>query len=331
MNMSRHQTVLSRVILSVLVLIGAGILITQTRINPAILQKDTLLPTPGGAGPDEPAAPMEALTPLPPNLKPLTAAERFDAGTLSDKINGKAELYLSAGFSGLVTQRFRDESAADGWIEAFVYDMNSGTNAFAVFSAQRRENAESLDLAQYAYRSPNAVFMTHGQYYLEFIASEASNQILQSMELLAATFIGNTPAETVTIAEQDLFPEPNLVSGSIALIATDAFGYERLDQVYTAEYRLNDEPAMAYLSRRRAPDEAQELAAAYAKFLIDFGGENIERQMPIDNARMIEILDTYEIIFSHGPFLAGVREAASPDRAAQLAIQLFNQIKAGGQ
>ena len=38
---------------------------------------------------------------------------------------------------------------------------------------------------------------------------------------------------------------------------------------------------------------------------------------------MIEILDTYEIIFSHGPFLAGVREATSRDQAARLAIQLF--------
>jgi hypothetical protein len=315
------------VILSVLVLIGAGIVITQSRFNPAILQKDALLPTASLTGPDVPPAAIEAFMPLPPNLKPLTAPEMFDPGTLSDKINGKAELYLSAGFTGLVSQRYRDEIASDLWIEAFVYDMGSGKNAFAVFSAQRRENAESLDFAQYAYRSPNAVFLIHGQYYLELIASQASNQGLRSMELLAATFIRNTPTTTLTIDEQDLFPKPDLVAGSIALIATDAFGYERLDQVYTAEYRLNDEPAMAYLSRRRAPDEAQDLAVSYGKFLLNFGGRNIDRQLPIANVRIIEILDTYEIIFSYGPFLAGVREATSQDHAANLAIQLFNQIR----
>jgi hypothetical protein len=329
MNASRRQTVLSLVILSALVLIGAGIVITQSHFNPAILRQEALLPAPGVTGQDEPAAPLEAFIPLPPDLEPLTAPEMFDPATLSDKINGKAELYLSAGFSSLVSQRFRDEIESDLWIEAFVYDMGSGKNAFAVFSAQRRENAESLDLTQYAYRSPNAVFMTHGQYYLEFIASEPSSRVLQSMELLAATFIGNTPVEAVAIAEQDLFPEPDLVSGSIALIATDAFGYERLDQVYTAEYRLNDQSVMAYLSRRRAPDEAQELALAYEKFLVNFGGQNIEQQLPIKNARTVEILDTYEIIFSYGPFLAGVREAANRDQAATLATRLFNQIKAG--
>ena len=325
----RRQTVLSMVILSVLVLIATGIVISQTRINPAILQKDALLPATSMTRQSPPPASIEAFIPLPPNLKPLTALETFDAAALSDKINGKAELYLSAGFSGLISQRYRDNDTSDLWIEAFVYDMGSGQNAFAVFSAQRRENAESLDLTRYAYRSPNAVFLIHGQYYLEFIASQASNQVLQSMELLAATFIRNTQTATTTIAEEDLFPKADLIAGSIALIAADAFGYEQLDQVYTAEYRLDDQPVMGYLARRRTPDEARELAASYGRFLLNFGGQKLEQQLTIKNAQMIEILDTYEIIFSHGPFLAGVREAANREQAENLAIRLYDQINKG--
>jgi hypothetical protein len=48
--------------------------------------------------------------------------------------------------------------------------------------------------------------------------------------------------------------------------------------------------------------------------------------LPIKNAQMVEILDTYEIIFSYGPFLAGVREAASREQAEDLAIRLYHQI-----
>ncbi|MBW2706575.1 MAG: hypothetical protein JRD84_09745, partial [Deltaproteobacteria bacterium] len=218
------------------------------------------------------------------------------------------------------------EVASDLWIEAFVYDMGSGRNAFAVFSAQRRENAESLDFTQYAYRSPNAVFLIHGQYYIELIASQASGEMIQAMELLAVAFMRNTQTETITIAEQDLFPKQNLIADSIALIAADAFGYEQLDQIYTAEYRLNEEPIMAYLSRRQAPHAAQELAASYGKFLLNFGAQKIAQQLPIKKAQMIEILDTYEVIFTHGPFLAGVREAASKEQAEDLAIRLYHQI-----
>jgi hypothetical protein len=42
---------------------------------------------------------------------------------------------------------------------------------------------------------------------------------------------------------------------------------------------------------------------------------------------MVHILDTYEIVFSHGPYLAGVREAADQKPAQELAMQLFNRIK----
>jgi len=326
----RRQTLLSMVILGALALITAGLVITQTRYNPAILQKDELLTaakTADQSAPPAPPASLEAFVPLPPGFKPLSAPEMFDTATLSDKINGKAELYLSAGFSGLVSQRFGDEVASDRWIEAFVYDMGSSQNAFAVFSAQRRENAETLDVAQYSYRSPNAVFLVHGRYYVELIGSQASSQMIQSMEMLAAAFIRNTQTETVTLAEQDLFPKQDLIDDSVALIATDAFGYEQLNQVYTAGYRLNDEPLMAYLSRRRTPHEAQELAASYGKFLMNFGGRMLGLQLPIKNAQMIEILDTYEIVFSYGPYLAGVREAPTRDQAEKLAIKLYNQIK----
>ena len=324
---SRRQTVLSIVVLSMLVVIGAGLIISQSRYNPAILSKDKIWQTADGQKPPSPPSALEAFRPLPQGLEPLTAPETFEADTLSDKIDGKAELYLSAGFKRLLTQRFRDESASDRWIEAFVYDMGNSQNAFAVFSAQRRENAESLQLTQYAYRSPNAIFLVHGRYYVELIASEASAQVMQPTKMLAATFVRNTPAPKITIAEKDLFPPQALVKDSIALVAADAFGFDRLNQVYTAEYRLDGASLMAYLSRRQTPADAETLAVAYDKFLVNFGGQALEQQLPIKNARLIEILDTYEVIFSYGPFMAGVREATTPEQAVKLAVQFLNQMR----
>jgi hypothetical protein len=326
-NDSRRQTVLSIVILSMLAVIGAGLVITQNQYNPANLSKDEIWPSADRPSLPSPPSALEAFSPLPQGLEPLTAPETFATDHLSDKIDGKAELYLSAGFIRLLCQRFKNAAASDLWIEAFVYDMGNGQNAFAVFSAQRRENAESLELAQYAYRSPNAIFLVHGRYYVELIASEASDQVMQPMATLAATFVRNTPTAKITIAEKDLFPPQDLIKDSIALIAADAFGFDRLNQVYTAEYRLNGETLMAYLSRRQTPAEAEALAAAYENFLLNFGGQALDQPLPIKDARLIEILDTYEVIFFYGPFMAGVREAATRDQAVKLAIQFISQIR----
>jgi hypothetical protein len=253
--------------------------------------------------------------------------EAFDAETLSDKINGKAELYLSAGFIRLHSQRFTNEAAGDVWMEVFVYDMQSAQNAFSVFSAQRREDARTLDLGQHAYQTQNAIFFAHGPFYVEIIATDTSETIMQSMIIFAKAFIENHPIKNQTIGEKELFPGEGLIPNSISLVSADAFGYDRFDQIFTATYKVEGTELMAYYSRRKTSQEAEELASSYRDFLAAFGGNPAESDLGIKSAKMINILDTYEIVFSHGPYLAGVREAADKQPAQELALQLFNRIK----
>jgi hypothetical protein len=329
-NNSRRQTLLSLVILSILMVIGIGMFITQSHFNPGVLQKDALLTEPNKDKPSSQFSPHASFVPLPEGIQPLTKTEIFDARNLSDKINGKAELYLSAGFTRLVSQRFRDERATDLWMEAFVYDMGNNQNAFSVFSAQRRQDAESIGLAQYAYRTPNALFLIHGRYYLEIIASNISEQLQQPVKIMAETFIRNTPAKIAVVNETELFPKQELVKNSMVLISSDAFGYDGFDKIYTAQYEFDDHSLMAYLSRRKTPVKAKELVSAYTEFLLAYGGQNIDAQLPIKGARSIEILDTYEIVFSHGSYLAGIREAATIHQAKTLALRLYHRIKEAG-
>lgn len=321
------QTLLSLIILGILAIITVGVYLAQFNHNPAVQQMTPVLKA-GDENMNTPSASAEkSLIFPPPGQVPLSPPETFDAATLSDKINGKAELYLSAGFVRLDSQRFKDESAGDIWMEVFAYDMQTPQNAFSVFSAQRREDAQTLDVAQYAYQTPNALFFVHGPFYVEVVASDISETIIQPMIAFAETFIAKHPIQDQTIGEKELFPEEGLIQTSIALVSADAFGYDRFDQIFTATYKLQDSELMAYYSRRKTPREAQELASSYRDFLIAFGGKTAESDLAIKTAEMIYILDTYEIVFSHGPYLAGVREAADQQTAQELAMQLFNRIK----
>jgi hypothetical protein len=205
--------------------------------------------------------------------------------------------------------------------------MTNGHNAFSVFSAQRREDGAPLDMTLHSYRTSNALFLVHGSYYIEIIASEASERVFQPMKLLADRFIRNTPTETVAINEMELFPQQDLVADSMALVSSDAFGYEGLDKVYTAEYELGGAGLMAYFSRRQTGDDAEKLSTAYRNFLVNFGGQVLEIQLPIKDAQLVEILDTYEIIFSYGTYMAGVREAVTIDQAKKLVLRLYDRIK----
>lgn len=314
-------------ILGTLAIIAGGVFMAQFSYYPAVEQLASHLPAgPQGDSVSTVAAESFLISP-PVGQLPLTPMEAFDAATLSDKINGKAELYLSAGFKRLYSQRLKAGIAGDVWMEIFVYDMQTPQNAFAVFSAQRRADAQKLDIGQYGYQTANALFFVHGPYYVEIVASDQSEAIIEPMHALAESFINAHPVKTQAIDEKALFPKKGLIEDSIALVAADAFGYEHFDHIFTATYQLGDTQLVAYFSRRQSPHEAQELAAGYADFLMSFGGSPAESDPAIPAARTVYILDTYEIVFSHGHYLIGVREAPEKQPAQQLARRLFNAIQ----
>ena len=321
------QTHLSLIILGVLAIIAGGVFTAQFSFFPAVRQLASDLSAGDKTQPARAATAEPALITPPAGQVPMTPMEAFDAATLSDKINGKAELYLSAGFKLLQSQRLKSETAGDVWMEVFVYDMQTPQNAFSVFSAQRREDARALNLGQYGYQTSNALFFVHGPYYVEVVASDRTEAILQPMRAFAETFIAAHSVRTQAIQEKSLFPRDGLIEDSITLVSTDAFGYDRFDQIFTATYQLEDTQLMAYFSRRKTPGEAQELASGYADFLMAFGGSAAESDPAIPSANVIYILDTYEVVFSHGPYLVGVREATAQKPAQDLAQQLYDRIK----
>ncbi|MGE5255720.1 MAG: DUF6599 family protein [Hyphomicrobiales bacterium] len=322
-----RQTPLSLATLGCLLVIAVGLLWTQSRFNPAVVNylqgasdrtKEVSTPTP---------APKEPILPLPEGMSPLSPAERFDRETLSDKIDGKAELYLSAGFTRLDCQRISLGGQPDAWIEVFIYDMGSGENAYAVFSAQRRADAVAMNLAEFAYRAENALFLAHGPYYLELIASGTDDRLQAAMQTLAQAFIRSRPTAQAAIAERDLFPKAGLVENSISLIPADAFGVAGLERVFTATYAMAGTELTAFLSRRATPQEALDLSRSYVDFLKTYGGEVKASDQPVPGAALVEVLDMYEVIFPQGPFLAGIHEAPDRDKALLLAGELAAKLK----
>ncbi|MBF0301699.1 MAG: hypothetical protein HQK73_01550 [Desulfamplus sp.] len=306
-------------------------------------------------------------------LLPLTAPESFNAETLSDKINGKAELYLPAGFKSLVCQRFKISTNSDSkkfseisepssnldnsshqtvdfsdnlWIEVFVYDMTLPENAFAVFSRQRRQGSTPVLITQYAYQTENALFFVHGHFYVEMIASEPSENGVKLMTEIGKAFIEDKPElKPKKMEVPDIFPIDGLDKDSITLISSDAFGFDRFDNIYTAIYTLkgsktnkNDSTAnktdihssnssttiTAFISKRDSSEEAAKLVSEYAEFLVNFGGNKIDSG--IDGVYAIEIMDTIELIFCSGQYIAGVRDSESLEISKHLVRNIKSRL-----
>ena len=323
----KTETLIGYAILLLLVVTAGSLFLTQFHYNAAVLTPSALQPESSSPS----AAPRPDLRALAPaGLVALSQPETFGPETLSEKIDGKAELYLAAGFVQLLTQRFSRKGNPQAWLEFFLYDMGSSKNAFAVYSVQRREDGQRIDLGEFAYTTEDALFFVHGQYYAEIIAPPLGKGAMEILPALGRGVVEKVKASREGMAELALFPAEHLKRETISLLAADAFGFDRFRSVFTAQYTMGDTELTAFLSQQARPAEAAELAAAYHQFLLKNGGKEVKPGPGLSGVRMVELFGTYEIVFSQGPVVAGVHGAEQREAAEQLARVLKQRLSGVG-
>jgi hypothetical protein len=317
------ESIISYLIIGLLCLIAFGVYRYHLSFNPAVMALEQIRITPQIGTDVQDQIPYLPVTP-PEQFSVFSPPEVFDRVTLSDKINGKAELYLPAGFKILFAQRLKPKDMPDIWYEIFVYDMDTMLNAFSVYSAQRRDNAEPESIADFAYSTENAIFWVHGLYYVEIIASELSENTREHLLALAEAFNRQNPVSAEPVEEIELFPQDGLVEHSITFIPANAFGFEGLDNIFAARYQVDDKKLMAFISRRNSPEEASEKAEDFVQFLLTYGGMEISSDLAEIDVRIVEFFGTFDAVLTNGAYLAGVHEASSPEDA-KIMVQLIHE------
>lgn len=269
---------------------------------------------------------LPAITP-PPGLKASGPPEVFSPETLWEKINGGAEFFLSAGFVSLTSQLYEGIEDVDSMIEVNIYHMGSILNAFSVFSLQQRDNAQPVDVTRFAYQTENTVYLVHGPFYVEILWILPLDGKISLLKFLAEQFVRETPIKGEDLPQLALFPMENLVKGSASMISNDAFGFEPLDKVFTAEYMVDQDRITAYISKRKTAQEARVLVAGLHTYFKNFDGRTIQPNIAVQDARMIEIMGTFDIMFSMGGYFAGVHEAPTQKQAEEIAEMLAASLQ----
>ncbi len=318
-------------IIALLGLISIGLLARQARFNPAVnvALHAPLRGQPQAAAGRTPAA-TAALIPEVEGFTPLAPSESFGPENLSDKIDGKAELYLPAGFKEMSCRKFGLNTADKAYVEVFIYDMGAPPNAFAVFSGQRRPGSPTLPLTANAYATANALFFTQGRFYVEIVADQASETLQRSLETYAEALLAKLPAAAGEAQEKGpaaLFPKEGLAADTVRLCAADTFGCEGLVNVNTGEYSLKSGKATAFMARRGTPEQARAEAKRYLDFLAANGFKKVEAPGKPGDFQVLALEDSFEIVFVQDKTMAGVHDATSAAAALELAGKLRDHLK----
>jgi len=318
-------------VLAVLGLIIAGLLVTQSRFNPAVIvarRAPELQGRPQAAAGQAQAA-TAALLPEVEGFTPLAPTQSYNRDNLSDKIDGKAELYLAAGFKEMSCRSFGLGAGGETHVDVYLYDMGSAQNAYAVFSGQRRSGSPSSSLTANAYATTNALFFTQGRFYAEIVADRASAALQKSLEAYAAALLARLPSggEAPEKDQAALFPKEGLVRETVRLCAADTFGCEGLNNMLTGEYTLKNGKATAFVAVRDTPEQAQAEARRYLDFLAANGYQKVQTPAPTGDIPVLVLDNSFEMVFVEGRTLAGVHDATSLAAALELAAQLRTGLK----
>ena len=320
----RLESAISICLLATLFLIGVGIFVKQFDVDMSRFGIDAAI------APNL-EIPFDLSSLVPAGFKTLSEIEVYNSENLYEKINGKAPFYTESGFEKLFTQRFISEKDENLWMELFVYDMGSIRNAFSVFSTQRRADATilSLFLTSFGYRTSNALYFVHGDYYIELVGSSESKGLFKAIIETAQKVQANLAVSNVGIPELALLPQEDkgLVQGSVKLYLANAFGFEGLTNTFTAQYKIDGQTVTAFLSQQAGIREAITMADGYRKFLIENGAVTKETTNKILEGKVLDFYDTTEIVLATGPFIVGVHEAENQLLAERLAVKLINKLK----
>jgi hypothetical protein len=319
------QKLTGYIILATLGLITIGLLIQQFHFNPAVVvaMRGPRLQATTGRGP----AATAALIPKVPGFTPLTPVESFGPDNLSDKIDGKAELYLPAGFQEMSCRSFRLVAVGGAHVEVFLYDMGKPQNAYAVFSGQRRPGSRDIQLTPNAYATGNALFFTRGRFYVEIVADSAAAGLKASLVAYATALLDKLPSQGKTQNLADLFPKAGLAADTVRLCTSDSFGCEGLNNVFTGEYTLKNGQATAFIARRQTPEQAQAEARHYLDFLAANGYQKVQTPAAPGGVQVLVLDNSFEMVFVQGRILAGVHDASSLPAALELADKLRTTFK----
>ncbi len=324
----RLESVISICLLAVLIIIVVGVFLKQSNYNITQYGEGKAVVSKPEAQNTKPETGLELSSLAPAGFETLSKAESYNADSLYEKIDGKAPLYLEAGFKELSTQRFAETSDPNLWMELYIYDMGDIKNAFCVYSQQRREGAEAFPSMQFAYKSGNALYFVDGKYYIEIVGSSESGELSKATAEAAQKLKANLAVDpNSNIPELGLFPQENLVADSFKLYLVSAFGFEKLTDIFTARYKVGEESVTAFIGKKADSKEAEAIAENYRKFLIENGATIKNTDNKTLAGKVMDAYGSIEIVFTVGPFVTGVHEVENQQAAEKMAEVLINKLK----
>jgi len=220
----------------------------------------------------------------------------YEEETLYDFLNGGAELYFDYGIVSIASAEY--STAAGTGIEVSIYDMQSPSGAFGIYSNIRYAGAEFVSVGNEGMLSASSLDFWKGKYYCRLVTFDMEPETQAVMLELGKALAANITGAGSPPAVVGLLPEANRVA--------------RSEKFFTRAIALNN---IRYISGENVFNLGEGTRGAAAQYVsegtiftlivIEYSTEG-EARVGIDSFREHVGDESGALVAQSGRFIAGV-------------------------
>lgn len=159
----------------------------------------------------------------------------YDRETLSDRINGEAELYFPFGFDRMVAARYSSEKTPATGIDVEIYRMGSLLDSFGMYSNYRQKDGQRINSGAESNLSGSQLFLYQGRYFIHIQITGVDNSNTDALTECAKLVASSLPGERNRPSELSAFDRPEIVKGTERYLPLSLLGYDFLNRGIMAE------------------------------------------------------------------------------------------------
>jgi len=252
---------------------------------------------------------------------------RFTAENLYEKINGRAEFYLAYDMVDMTFAGYENSNDDGQFIDISVYDMGTSTHAFGVFSTERSHEASPLELGRGAYRSGANYYIWKGQYYIQIVSSDTTDELQRLGKDVALKTTDLVSDSGDPVWGLNALPEKDRVPGSERYFLVDAMGLDFMRNTYVAQYARDGAVVSVFLSQQDSPEAARASVDHYVEHANRYG-EGV-KHLTVEGVDLTscDMGGSYDIVFQKGRIVAGVSAVEDRDMAIQVSVDLWRELR----
>lgn len=258
--------------------------------------------------------------------------EHYNVASLYNKINGRSELYMSYDVLGLSWVSFVQEGEPNNFVDVFVYDMRTPTNAFGIFSVEREPDQPSVEVGRLAYQTGANYYFWKGKYYGYINASRDNEATRTAGKGILIALTQRLVDSGEPVEGLDWLPEEGLIEDTIQYYKVDALSLDFLTETFMAMYRFGDDTqARVFVSMRESEEDAQQIVELFKEY-----GSNYAESAETKTVDGVEVVVSdwgggfYDAAFHLGPMVAGLSNVSGEETLNTVLPQVINELRDHG-